>query len=55
MARCDRSRVRSPRLMAAVYGAMLEQLTARGWRPPRQKLHHSMPRIIWAVLRHGIL
>jgi phytoene synthase len=55
MARCERSRVRSPRLMAAVYRAMLDKLMARGWQPPRHKLHHSKPKIIWAVLRHGLL
>jgi presqualene diphosphate synthase len=55
MARCERGRVRSPRLMAAVYRAMLDKLMARGWQPPRHKLHHSKPKIIWAVLRHGLL
>jgi len=55
MARCPRGCVRSPRLMAAVYRPMLDRLVARGWRPPRQKLHHSRPRVIWAILRHGLL
>jgi phytoene synthase len=40
--------------MAAVYRAMLDRLVARGWRPPRQKLRHSVPLIVWAVLRHGL-
>jgi phytoene synthase len=55
MSRCERARVRSPRLMAAVYRPMLERLIARGWRPPRPKLHHSRPTILWAILRHGFL
>jgi phytoene synthase len=55
MARCPRTSVRSPRLMAAVYRAMLDQLMARGWSPPRRKVRKSTPRVIWAVLRHGIL
>jgi presqualene diphosphate synthase len=55
MARCDRGSVRSPRLMAAVYRAMLDKLVSRGWRPPRHKLRHSVPLVIWAVFRHGLL
>jgi phytoene synthase len=55
MARCERGSVRSPRLMATVYRAMLDKLVSRGWRPPRHKLRHSMPLIIWAVFRHGLL
>jgi presqualene diphosphate synthase len=55
MARCERSSVRSPRLMAAVYRPMLCRLVARGWSPPRERLRHSMPLILWAVLRYGLL
>ena len=55
MAQCERDRVRSPRLMAAIYGAMLDRLINRGWRPPRRKLHHSRPQVLWAILRHGFL
>jgi phytoene synthase len=55
MARCQRNCVRSPRLMAALYRLMLDKLVLRGWRPPRRKLHHSRPQVIWAILRHGLL
>ena len=55
MAHCERNNVRSPRLMAAVYRPMLNKLVSRGWRPPRHKLRHSTPLIIWAVFRHGLL
>jgi squalene synthase HpnD len=55
MARCERGSVRSPRLMAAVYRAMLDRLVSRGWSPPRHKLRHSVPMVIWAVFRHGLL
>lgn len=55
MACCGRGSVRSPRLMAAVYRAMLDRLISRGWRPPRHKLRHSVPTVIWAVFRHGLL
>ncbi len=55
MARCERNSVRSPRLMAAVYRPMLDRLVSRGWSPPRHKLRHSTPLILWAVLRYGLL
>jgi phytoene synthase len=55
MAHCPRNCVRSPRLMAAVYRAMLDRLVARGWQSPRKTLHHSRPQILWAILRHGLL
>jgi presqualene diphosphate synthase len=55
MARCQRNSVRSPRLMAAVYRPMLDRLVLRGWQPPRKKLHHSRPQVLWAILRHGLL
>ncbi len=53
MARCRRRTTRSPRLMAAVYGAMLDKLLVRGWRPPRPAVRHSKHQVLWAVLRHG--
>lgn len=55
MARCERNSVRSPHVMAAVYRSMLNRLVARGWSPPRHKLRHSAPLILWAVLRYGLL
>ena len=55
MARCKRNSVRSPRLMAAVYRPMLDRLVSRGWSPPRTKLRHSTPLILWAVLRYGLV
>jgi phytoene/squalene synthetase len=51
----DEDAVRSPRLMAAVYRPMLDRLVSRGWSPPRHKLRHSTPLILWAVLRYGLL
>ncbi len=35
MARCERQSVRSPRIMASVYRALLEKLVSRGWNAPR--------------------
>jgi presqualene diphosphate synthase len=55
MRRCERRNVRSPRLMAAVYRPMLDRLVSRGWLPPRRRLRHSKPLVIWAALRYGLL
>ena len=55
MGRCQRNSVRSPRLMAAVYRPMLDRLVLRGWSAPRNKLRHSTPLILWAVLRYGLV
>ncbi len=53
MGRCPGNTTRSPRLMAAVYGAMLEKLTRRGWAAPRIEVRHSKHQVLWAILRHG--
>jgi phytoene synthase len=50
---CPRASVRAPRLMAAVYQAILEQLVARGFAPPRAPVRAPLPRLLLAVLRYG--
>jgi phytoene synthase len=55
MARCDRRNVRSPRIMASVYGALLEELVKRGWEPPRPRVRPSKLQLLSAVLRYGII
>jgi squalene synthase HpnD len=55
MARCDRRNVRSPRIMASVYGALLEELVKRGWDPPRPRVRPSKLQLLSAVLRYGII
>ena len=55
MATCPRSAVRCPRMMADVYESILDRLTARGWSEPRPRVHAPKHRILFAVLRHGIL
>jgi squalene synthase HpnD len=55
MTSCRRESVRSPRVMASVYQALLDKLVARGWTPPRGKVHASKLQFLWAVLRHGIV
>jgi squalene synthase HpnD len=47
--------VRAPRLMAKVYQNILERLAARGWAPPRRPIRAGRARLLWIVLRHGLL
>jgi presqualene diphosphate synthase len=55
MARCRRESVRSPRVMASVYRALLHRLVARGWTAPRAEVPPSKVQFLWAVMRHGIV
>jgi squalene synthase HpnD len=51
--RCPRAAVRSPRLMASVYKAILDNLVDRGWAAPRVSVRPSRSQILWPILRHG--
>jgi len=55
MARCRRRNVRSPRIMASVYRALLEELVTRGWEAPRPEVRLSKLQFLWAVLRYGVV
>jgi phytoene synthase len=55
MARCRRESVRSPRIMATVYRALLEKLIRRGWRAPRERVRPSKLQFLSAFVRHGIV
>jgi phytoene synthase len=52
---CPRAATRSPRLMAIVYGGILDRLVARGFSVPRTRVRIAKARLLWAVLRHGLL
>ncbi len=54
MAREPRRSTRAPRLMAAVYRAVLEKTAARGFAPPRRRVRVSKIRLLFAALRHGL-
>jgi presqualene diphosphate synthase len=54
MRRCPRATTRSPRVMASVYGSILEALQKRGFEPPRPRVRLSKPRLLWAIVRHGL-
>jgi presqualene diphosphate synthase len=51
---CPRATVRSPRLMASVYGSILDDLVAQGFAAPRKRVRVAKTRVLWAILRHGM-
>jgi len=55
MARCSRRSVRSPRIMASVYRALLDKLVRRGWTAPRPDVRPSKLQFLDAVVRYGIM
>ncbi|WP_046867895.1 presqualene diphosphate synthase HpnD [Microvirga massiliensis] len=55
MLACPRALVRAPRLMAAAYGTLLEELVTRGWDPPREPVHVGRLRLFAAILRYGVI
>ncbi|MBV9222163.1 MAG: presqualene diphosphate synthase HpnD [Methylobacteriaceae bacterium] len=48
-----RAAVRAPRLMAAAYRSLLDQMEARGFAPPRQRPRVDRKRLLLAYLRHA--
>jgi squalene synthase HpnD len=55
MARSARRTVRAPRIMAAAYRMMLDQMIARGWEAPRALVKLRRWQFLWILLRYGIL
>ena len=47
--------VRAPLLMAKVYQNILKRLAARGWAPPRRAIRAGRARLLWILVRHGVL
>jgi phytoene synthase len=45
----------APRLMAAVYGAILKRLRATRWTPPRRRVRVAKAALLWLVVRHGLI
>jgi presqualene diphosphate synthase len=46
-----RGRLLAPRLMSAVYRAMLQDMLALGWAPPRRRVRIGKPRLLGIVAR----
>jgi presqualene diphosphate synthase len=55
MAQCPRASVRAPRIMAAVYRAILARLERRGFAMPRLRVRTPRLRVFLALLRYGFL
>jgi phytoene synthase len=49
-----RGHLLAPRLMAAVYRALLQDMLAGGWAPPRQRVRISKPRLLGIVARTSL-
>jgi phytoene synthase len=54
LARKPKGRLMTPRLMGAVYGAILEKTAAEGWGPPRSRARIGRAQLLWIVLRCGL-
>ncbi len=55
MATRPKGRLIAPRLMRAVYAEILRRMEAEGWAAPRQRVSLSRGRLLWLVLRRGLL
>jgi len=55
MASRPKGRLIAPRLMGAVYGQILRRMEAEGWAAPRRRVSLSKGRLLWLVLRRGLL
>ena len=49
-----RGRLLAPRLMAAVYGALLQKMLAEGWSPPRRRVRIGKTRLLYLVVRCSV-
>ncbi|WP_428666395.1 presqualene diphosphate synthase HpnD [Reyranella sp.] len=49
-----RGRLLAPRLMAAVYRALLQDMLAVGWAPPRRRARIGKPRLLYLVARASL-
>jgi len=49
-----RGRLLAPRLMSAVYRALLQDMLAQGWAPPRRRARIGKPRLLWILARCGV-
>jgi len=49
-----RGRLLAPRLMSAVYRALLQDMLVQGWAPPRRRARIGKPRLLWILARCGV-
>lgn len=55
MARSPRRVVKAPKIMGEVYRQILDDMVARGWALPRQRVHVNKSHLIWIALRHAFV
>jgi squalene synthase HpnD len=55
LASAPRVAVRAPRLMAAAYRSLLDNMVSRGFAPPRVRQKPSRLRVLGALLYYGVL
>ncbi|AXK82935.1 squalene synthase HpnD [Pseudolabrys taiwanensis] len=55
MAKAPRRAVRAPRIMSEAYRRVLDDLVARGWTWPRNRVHVSRAHLLKVALRHAFL
>ena len=48
-------RLRAPRLMSAVYGAILSRMETAGWGAPRARVTLGRGAMLWILLRRGLV
>ena len=49
-----KGRIRTPRLMGAVYAEILRRMESVGWAPPRHRVSIPKSRLAMILLRHGL-
>jgi phytoene synthase len=49
-----KGRIRTPRLMGAVYSEILRRMEAQGWAPPRPRVSIGKAQLLAILLRHGL-
>lgn len=54
LAKHPKGQLRAPRLMGAVYSAILAKMEKQGWAPPRERAKIGKAELLMIVLRHGI-
>lgn len=54
LAKRPAGRLRTPRLMSAVYRTILKRMEKTGWKPPRERVSLSKGRLTWILVTHGI-
>ena len=54
MRRAGKGDLRTPRLMRAAYGRILERMQVIGWAPPRERIGLTKLEKLWVVVRYGL-